>query len=247
MNTPTLPKNCLVCGNTFYKKSYLSRSKWGASKYCSVACSVTKTGVQTMQNPWLGKHMPDEVKKKISSSMMGHAPNSGCFKKGNIPPYKGVKNPKIAGDKHPNWKPHIEKPCAHCGKMMSIPQWNKQRRFCDAACWALGHRGANSPVYKGDRAYTPLRTRIMQLPEYVAWRANVFKRDGYACVLCHEKGYLEADHIKTYASIIKDHGVDSPEKARGCMELWDVRNGRTLCRMCHRKSDTHGLRSKKSI
>ena len=34
--------------------------------------------------------------------------------------------------------------------------------------------------------------------------------------------------------------IKSVDDARKCDELWDTNNGRTLCRDCHRKTDTYG-------
>lgn len=60
-------------------------------------------------------------------------------------------------------------------------------------------------------------------PEYQAWRAAVFARDGFACQQCGDArgGNLHAHHIKTYA--------EYPE-----MRL-DVTNGVTLCGDCHER------------
>jgi len=57
-------------------------------------------------------------------------------------------------------------------------------------------------------------------PEYKAWRAKVYRRDGYTCRLCGAKGVtLNAHHIKRW-------------KDRPDLRL-EVRNGITLCVDCH--------------
>lgn len=65
---------------------------------------------------------------------------------------------------------------------------------------------------------------------YKDWRRKVFERDGYACVECGDDmgGNLEADHIKSFAK--------HPELR------FDINNGRTLCKDCHRKTPNYGAR-----
>ena len=58
--------------------------------------------------------------------------------------------------------------------------------------------------------------------EYANWRKAVFERDKYTCQLCMNKGgVLNAHHIKRYS--------DFPQFR------YDVDNGVTLCKRCHRK------------
>lgn len=63
--------------------------------------------------------------------------------------------------------------------------------------------------------------RQRNMPEYIAWRTKVFERDGYTCVECGQKGNVEAHHIKPWAS--------HPQLR------FEVSNGLTLCRPCHRE------------
>lgn len=77
---------------------------------------------------------------------------------------------------------------------------------------------------------TPINESIRKSPAYKAWRKSVFIRDGYLCVLGGKEhgSRLEADHIKPFALF--------PELR------FDVSNGRTLCKACHKKTDTYGRR-----
>jgi 5-methylcytosine-specific restriction endonuclease McrA len=56
----------------------------------------------------------------------------------------------------------------------------------------------------------------------------VFERDNYKCIWCGDSrgGNLEADHIKPWSKY--------PEFR------YKVSNGRTLCKKCHKKTDTWG-------
>lgn len=57
-------------------------------------------------------------------------------------------------------------------------------------------------------------------PSGVAWRRAVLARDGHACVRCGATEHLHAHHVEEWAT---------------CPELrFDVDNGQTLCRSCHR-------------
>lgn len=59
------------------------------------------------------------------------------------------------------------------------------------------------------------RDKVKHTQEYKDWRTAVFTRDGYTCQSCGTKGgSLEAHHLKS--------------------------NGQTLCKVCHRKTDTYG-------
>lgn len=234
-----MQKNCLVCGNTFDKKQNESKQYWSSKKYCSRNCSLKLTSVLLKENPWKGKKMDIETRKKISVSLLGHPPNSGSFKKGfkgNL----GRKFPQRTGSLHHKWVESIETPCEHCGKTVERKPWQiKKHTYCDLKCSRAGIRGKTSPVFKGEDAKSSLRQRIMQLPEYVAWRKAVFSRDSFKCVWCGKPSGFEADHIISYKDVRDRNGIRTPEDARACAELWDVANGRTLCRECHRKTDSY--------
>jgi hypothetical protein len=90
-------------------------------------------------------------------------------------------------------------------------------------------RGENHPNWKG--GITPLRKKLYFSLEYKLWRKAVFERDNYTCIWCGIKGsekggYLQVDHIKPWALF--------PELR------FAIDNGRTLCRDCHRTTETWG-------
>jgi len=95
--------------------------------------------------------------------------------------------------------------------------------------------GEKNPNWKG--GITELANRIRTSSEYVSWRMGVFQRDGFVCVNCNfsKGGILEADHIKPFSIILREHGIVSFADALNCAELWDIKNGRTLCSPCHKK------------
>lgn len=97
-----------------------------------------------------------------------------------------------------------------------------------------GIRGEKNYRWKG--GITPENVKVRTSTEYVSWRKSVYRRDGYACVLCNAKGgwckkqkrniVLNADHIKSFAKY--------PELR------FELSNGRTLCFDCHKETDTFG-------
>lgn len=117
--------------------------------------------------------------------------------------------------------------------------------------WKIGRpvqrpnlRGALNPRWKG--GVTALRSLIHGTFEYRAWRTAIFERDGYRCVLCDAQScagvpvILHADHIVSFSQIMARNEVWTVEAALHCAELWDLDNGRTLCRSCHRQTDNYG-------
>ena len=91
-------------------------------------------------------------------------------------------------------------------------------------------RGENHPNWKG--GITPINEKIRKSREYKIWRKAIFERDNYTCVWCRKKSgkgvkvFLQADHIKPFALY--------PELR------FALDNGRTLCKECHRRTDTYG-------
>lgn len=67
---------------------------------------------------------------------------------------------------------------------------------------------------------------------YRKWRKTVFRRDNYTCQECGKRGVkLNAHHIKEQRNY--------PEL------IFDINNGKTLCIVCHKKTENYGNRAKK--
>lgn len=71
-----------------------------------------------------------------------------------------------------------------------------------------------------------MRSRSIKPLSHDAWRKSVLLRDGHRCIKCGSAERLHADHILPVSAF--------PERMR------DVSNGRTLCKICHIKTDTYG-------
>lgn len=241
-------KKCLVCGDVFFKLPSHSKKYWSTRKYCGYKCSLTITS--------LGKGNPQYSVPKgnipwnkgvIYNKKMKSRMNIEGLKKG-WGMNKGKKFPSMSGENHHNWKTKIEMNCLQCGKSMLLPPWEikEGRKLCSRECWALYTRGINNPVFKGDKAVSIFRQRVMQLPEYQSWRMEILKRDDFTCKICNYRKVgkkripLEVDHIKRFYFIVKENNLTTVEDARKCDELWNTKNGQTVCKPCHRTLDTYG-------
>ena len=95
--------------------------------------------------------------------------------------------------------------------------------------------GIKNNLWKGGIA--TLQNRVRQLPEYKEWRMAIFERDNYICQKCKDlnKHDLVAHHKETFAKIRKQNQIKTIEDAKRCKELWQIKNGITICHSCHEK------------
>lgn len=121
--------------------------------------------------------------------------------------------------------------CAFCGK--TFERRRIAEKLCSKGCYTNSQKGKPAyPNLVGKRGTKPrtyhLRKRAKHAgAQYQEWRKSVFERDKYTCVLCGQKGgRLNADHIKPYAKYPRLR--------------YALKNGRTLCIPCHKKTDSYG-------
>lgn len=109
-------------------------------------------------------------------------------------------------------------------------------------------KGKESWAWKG--GIYPLEKMIRALPEYTEWRISVFERDHYTCNYCIKRGvYLEAHHYKKsfseiFQEFLKEYDQFSPIEDKETLvrlamkyePFWDVNNGETLCKRCHKET-----------
>jgi HNH endonuclease/NUMOD3 motif len=172
----------------------------------------------------IGHKHSDAVLAKISQSKMG-----------SIPWNKGIKTGLSSWNK---CEPTIIN-CKQCNAVMELAPWQikKGKKFCSKDCAYKG-RELKATFEKGDKH--PLWTngkfaenqRYRSRKESKQWRKAVFANDNYSCKLCGTKEEpLEADHIKPWCAY--------PDLR------FDVSNGRVLCKPCHIKQDTYGIKARK--
>lgn len=85
----------------------------------------------------------------------------------------------------------------------------------------------------------PLTTFLRNCNTYSTWRRDVYSRDSFLCQICGSNNKLEAHHIIAFAYLLKKNNINSYEEALSCSELWEVSNGQTLCRSCHKETDNY--------
>ena len=164
-----------------------------------------------------GEKMGHSVRKKISTTKMGHSVLEKTRKKISI---------AQKGQHHsPNTEFKKGKTSWNKGKKMppkSIEWRKKQSKRIDL-------QGKNHYNWKG--GVTPEHKLFRRGIEYKLWRESVFERDNFTCQVCGEKGvYLESHHIKSFANF--------PELRLA------IDNGQTLCRECHKLTDNYRGRNK---
>lgn len=221
---PNILKKCIVCNkimerpfinNSVYKISWASYFK---RKCCGNDCRyIYSKGLNTGEKHWSWKGNSTkctECDKEFSRRSF----------------YKGYKKCRSC------WvKKSTHKICSNCGEKTG----DYHSKFCFKCS-----RGENRPAWKG--GISKLSSLIRTLPENRNWIKSVFQRDNYTCQFCGERGEkannLCADHIESFAYILKKNNIKTLDEAKSCFELWDIRNGRTLCRPCHRKTPNFGFK-----
>lgn len=132
--------------------------------------------------------------------------------------------------------------CTYCGNVREIIKSdyneNSENHYCNKKCEGL-HRRETMPRGKDHWNYkgtTPIYQAIRTLRQYKEWRTKVFERDNYVCRMCDKNSIeLMVHHIRTIREIIQFYGIENSMDAENCNELWNVNNGITVCKDCHKK------------
>lgn len=221
----TKSKLCTVCGITFHRKKGTSISLWEKRKTCSRECHYKR------------------MKSHRIGFKVGHSgfKNKTNFKKGYIPWNKGKKN-TASGASIDALKGYIKKHGSH-NKGKKVSEETRAKIKLARAKQDMSNRsGPNHHNWKG--GVTKIQNSVRELSIYRDWRHSVFLRDDWTCQHCNKRGgRLNADHIKSFSKILNDNNIKTIEQAKSCTELWDLSNGRTLCNLCHFKTDTYGAKS----
>jgi hypothetical protein len=175
---------------------------------------ITEQTRQKMSQSHKGKHYHSEQhKQELRRKMLGN--NYGSLKKGF----------------HQTLEARLKMSIAKKGKAYrkgSKHSAEAKLKISQARIGKFG--GSNHWNWKG--GVTSIHERIRKSAEYRLWRKAVYERDGYRCVWCGIAGNgqnLEADHIKPFALF--------PELRLA------IDNGRTLCKDCHKKTNTYGWKT----
>lgn len=104
--------------------------------------------------------------------------------------------------------------------------------------------------FSGDKCHlwrggiTPLIRKIRNCWSMQKWIRDV-KNKSKVCIGCGGKDKLEADHIKSFKDIMDENKIKTFEQAINCKNLWNINNGRVLCKECHLKTKSYGNKNKR--
>jgi hypothetical protein len=149
---------------------------------------------------------------------------NGQFRKGNVPWNK---------------KKYVKTLCLVCKKVILTPP-SVKRKYCQRKCYWDSKKGIKLSIktrlkmskyigkkrynFKGKKAASNQRAR--NRIKIRIWRDKIFKRDNYTCQICKKRGgILNADHILPWALFPK--------------QRFTLKNGRTLCINCHKKTKSY--------
>jgi 5-methylcytosine-specific restriction endonuclease McrA len=186
------------------------------------------------------KILTEEHKRKISLAHMGKKKPWGSLRRGiklseehrRKVSLANTGNPKlVAIGRKVGSRPEVIERCRQLGlSSCKRKQTDSEREKRRLSCLRSAPKKENHWNWKG--GITPERKILYFSNEYRLWRNAVFERDNYTCVWCGKHGSrLQADHIKPWSVY--------PELR------FSIDNGRTLCKSCHMKTDTWGVRNYK--
>jgi len=101
--------------------------------------------------------------------------------------------------------------------------------------YSVAKIGEKNPNYQG--GLTPLYQILRDGLKSKQWTKDVFIRDHFTCQKCGDNsgGNLEAHHIKPFIIILFENNIVTYEDGINCVEFWNINNGITLCKKCHKK------------
>lgn len=217
---------CWKCGKGRFQMWNLCEcGKWfhaenSKQKYCSTECGYKykKTGGKK------GKHYPHLQRSEVRTCPI-------CGKEFRaVDDYRSRRQKYCSKECWSN-RGTVTKECKYCGKKI-ITYKSSGKVYCNQNCRDADYRnftGEKARAWQGGK--TKKAKCIRTSAAYREWRTAVFERDGYTCQMCGAKGvYLEAHHIKAQSIY--------PELR------FDIDNGMTLCKECHKKTDNYANKAK---
>ena len=170
-----------------------------------------------------GKYFSEETRKKMSEA-----------RKGYIPWNKGNKGIPMSEETKRKISKALKGNTNMLGKYLSEKTKLKMSEI---------KKGENNSNWKGGISF--LENSIRTNFKNRQWRSDVFTRDNFTCQDCGDNisANLETHHIKSFSSILQKHEINTLEQALECEELWNINNGITLCKECHKKIHKKNFRN----
>lgn len=214
--------NCKQC-NTSYEVKFCLRA---SSKFCSNSCRGKSQSIYNQ-----GKGNPNYRGGSTRSSCIDCQKDIHRNYNKDESRCKECNYKFAIKENSTNWKGGVDFPsCVNCsaktGDMNSV--------LCKNC-----YKGALHPLWKGGTS--TLQALVRAMSENRQWIKQCMYRDRYECQECGIKSNgnnMQVHHKKQFAEILRDNKIDSIEKARVCEELWDMDNGMTLCRACHKLTES---------
>ena len=211
---------CKYCDKEFIDHKYNhSRPR----KYCSKEC-MNKAMVGVKKEGKWSYHICEHCGVEFERPKCKKKPNKYCSRQCHF----DAKKKKAAPE---------ERTCVVCGKVYKRYRFERKLKYCSQEC-----RRADGWGSKSNQPF-PQDVRLHRF--YDQWRKAVYKRDNYTCQECGynrkaganygKRRCFHAHHIKSFAEIIEEYGIDNLTDALECKELWSIDNGKTLCKSCHMK------------
>jgi predicted restriction endonuclease len=170
-----------------------------------------------------GTHHSKETKQKIAKLIREINLKNGIRPPSNLGKHHSEETKKKISKAHKGMRYSEE-----VKQKLRKPKSEEHKRKLSEMMFKRHQVGDKNPNWKG--GITPINTIIRGSLEYKLWRKSVFERDNYTCIWCGARSgkgkqvILHADHIKPFSQY--------PELR------FAIDNGRTLCRECHKKTDT---------
>jgi len=229
-------ENCKEKRMVQYRYAISSWKKFGET-YCAICRAKTTKS-------FLGKTHSDESRAKMSAALSGENH-----------PFWGIKRTEWA-------KKFSGENSFSYGLIRSDETKEKIRKTKIGIKLSQAHKDAIGNAHRGvkktrkrkseSERKSTLYEQIRKCEKYKQWRMEIYKRDWFTCVDCGndtnvKEFKLNADHIKPFALIIMENNITTVELAEKCDELWNLENGRTLCRTCHEKTNTWSSGTRKML
>ena len=184
----------------------------------------------------------------VSTQLLsGKTQSCGCLRHTTPPNYRDLTGQRfgrltVLGIMERNQQGSVVWKClCDCGIIIKV-QSGSLNRGDTQSCGCLHkerlseiHSGKNNVNWKG--GITPLNDAIRHCTQSKHWKNTIFDRDSYTCQSCNDStgGNLIAHHIVRFSALMEENHITTLEEAIQCEALWDVSNGITLCKKCHKK------------